>query len=78
MPSLVDRLQKLAVDAARLAQEIATRDDVVQQMVVAFTRHGLSVTHAGHALFDALGPFAPGQAKDAMIEAAEFAVSRAY
>jgi octaprenyl-diphosphate synthase len=34
--------------------------------------------HYGQRAIDALGPFAPGKAKDAMIEAVEFAVARAY
>ncbi|WP_315762097.1 polyprenyl synthetase family protein [Sphingomonas sp. Y38-1Y] len=34
--------------------------------------------HYGQRAIDALGPFAPGAAKDAMIEAVEFAVARAY
>jgi octaprenyl-diphosphate synthase len=34
--------------------------------------------HYGQRAIDALGGFAPGQAKDAMVEAVEFAVARAY
>jgi len=34
--------------------------------------------HYGQRAIDALGPFAGGKAKDAMIEAVEFAVARAY
>ncbi|TPG42827.1 polyprenyl synthetase family protein [Sphingomonas koreensis] len=34
--------------------------------------------HYGQRAIDALGGFAPGQAKDAMIEAVEFAVARAF
>jgi octaprenyl-diphosphate synthase len=34
--------------------------------------------HYGQRAIDALGPFAPSAAKDAMIEAVEFAVARAY
>jgi octaprenyl-diphosphate synthase len=34
--------------------------------------------HYGQRAIDALGRFAPGQAKDAMVEAVEFAVARAY
>jgi octaprenyl-diphosphate synthase len=34
--------------------------------------------HYGQRAIDALGPFAPGKAKDAMVEAVEFAVARAY
>ncbi len=34
--------------------------------------------HYGQRAIDALGPFAPGQAKAALCEAAEFAVARAY
>ena len=34
--------------------------------------------HYGQRAIDALGPFASGKAKDAMIEAVEFAVARAY
>jgi octaprenyl-diphosphate synthase len=34
--------------------------------------------HYGQRAIDALGPFAGGQAKDAMVEAVEFAVARAY
>ena len=34
--------------------------------------------HYARRAIDALGPFAPGKAKDAMVEAAEFAVARAY
>ncbi len=34
--------------------------------------------HYGQRAIDALGRFAPGQAKDAMVEAVEFAVVRAY
>lgn len=34
--------------------------------------------HYGQRAIDALGPFAAGQAKEAMVEAVEFAVARAY
>ncbi len=34
--------------------------------------------HYGQRAIDALGGFAPGAAKDAMVEAVEFAVARAY
>ena len=34
--------------------------------------------HYGQRAIDALGSFAPGKAKDAMVEAVEFAVARAY
>ncbi len=34
--------------------------------------------HYGQRAIDALGPFAAGKAKDAMVEAVEFAVARAY
>jgi len=34
--------------------------------------------HYGQRAIDALGPFASGKAKDAMVEAVEFAVARAY
>ena len=34
--------------------------------------------HYGQRAIDALAPFAPGRAKDVMVEAVEFAVSRAY
>jgi octaprenyl-diphosphate synthase len=34
--------------------------------------------HYGQRAIDALGGFAPGKAKDAMVEAVEFAVARAY
>jgi octaprenyl-diphosphate synthase len=34
--------------------------------------------HYGQRAIDALGPFAPGKAKDVMVEAVEFAVARAY
>ena len=34
--------------------------------------------HYGQRAIDALGMFAPGEAKDAMVEAVEFAVARAY
>ncbi len=34
--------------------------------------------HYGQRAIDALGPFGPSAAKDAMVEAVDFAVSRAY
>ena len=34
--------------------------------------------HYGQRAIDAIGRFAPGKAKDAMVEAVEFAVARAY
>ena len=34
--------------------------------------------HYGQRAIDAIGSFAPSQAKDAMVEAVEFAVARAY
>ena len=34
--------------------------------------------HYGQRAIDAIGPFASGKAKDAMVEAVEFAVARAY
>ena len=34
--------------------------------------------HYGQRAIDAIGGFAPGKARDAMVEAVEFAVARAY
>ena len=57
--------------------------DLTQAIALMQSSHALSDTidrarHYGRRAIDALGPFAAGKAKTALIEAVEFAVARAY
>jgi len=54
-------------EAIRLVRKHRTVDDTLAR-----------ARHYGQRAIDALGGFAPGAAKDAMVEAVEFAVARAY
>jgi octaprenyl-diphosphate synthase len=54
-------------EAIRLVRESRAVDDTLAR-----------ARHYGQRAIDALGGFAPGAAKDAMVEAVEFAVARAY
>jgi octaprenyl-diphosphate synthase len=54
-------------EAIRLVQSTRAVDDTLAR-----------ARHYGQRAIDALGGFASGAAKDAMVEAVEFAVARAY
>ena len=64
---IVDRRTADLAEAIRLLRASGSLDDT-------FARARLY----GQRAIDALGPFANGRAKDALVEAVEFAVARAY
>jgi octaprenyl-diphosphate synthase len=72
------RFWKDAVEGRR-----ASDDDFVHAIALVRQTRAVDDTlararHYGQRAIDAIAPFAPGKAKDAMVEAVEFAVARAY
>ena len=53
--------------ATQLLRDTGAIDDTIER-----------ARHFGQRAIDALGPFARGTAKSALVEAVEFAISRAY
>ena len=72
------RFWKDAVEGRRVADEDFAQAVALMRATGSIDDTVARARHYGRRAIDALAPFGPSKAKDAMVEAVEFAVSRAY